>query len=439
MWTNDILKFFRRLMIILNIVICNFIAELFIITPQNAAQNADGLRFIRQMSALPSQPWTFMLFLLGMAALISIGLLRRSERFDWLCADKTTFIFLEILFCLMSILALHLDYNGLLLLAAVDLIDVLRGRWRYLFIGGMTFLYMLTSLDIVQSSLGLSSVTEYLEYYNPAVRHILQSVISFLSTLNLILFIAYAILLIGQRTEENAAVRELNYELERANAKLSELNGQLKSYASESERMAETRERNRLAREIHDTIGHALTGITAGADACIQMLDISPELARRQMELIASTAREGMNEVRRSVKALRPDALERFQITEALNKLCEDMQSSSRAEINLYIEPKVMKLSPDEEDAVYRIVQESITNAIRHGHATKIDIAVVATSRQLTIIAQDNGSGCGYIKPGFGLRHMRERLNLLGGTLHVNGENGFQIQAKIPLRWGDEI
>jgi len=423
----------------LNIVICVFFAWLFIITPQNAAQNADGLRFIRRMSALPSQPWTFLLVLFGMAALISMGVLRRSERFYLLCADSPMFILLEILLCLMVILALHLDYNGLLLLAVVDLIDGLNGKWRYLFIGGMTFLYMLTSLDIIQSWFGLSSVSEYLEYYNPAIRQVMQSVISFLSTLNLILFIAYAILLIGQRTEENAAVRELNDELEQANAKLSNLNGQLKAYASESERMAETRERNRLAREIHDTLGHALTGITAGADACIQMLDISPELARRQMELIASTAREGMNEVRRSVKALRPDALERFQITEALNKLCEDMKSSSRAEINLYIEPKAMRLSPDEEDAVYRIVQESITNAIRHGQASKIDIAVVATSRQLTIVIQDNGSGCSYIKPGFGLRHMRERLNLLGGTLQVNGENGFQIQAKIPLRWGDEI
>lgn len=439
MWTNNILKFFRRLMITLNIVICVFFAWLFIITPQNAAQNADGLRFIRRMSALPSQPWTFLLVLFGMAALISMGVLRRSERFYLLCADSPMLILLEILLCLMVILALHLDYNGLLLLAVVDLIDGLNGKWRYLFIGGMTFLYMLTSLDIIQSWFGLSSVSEYLEYYNPAIRQVMQSVISFLSTLNLILFIAYAILLIGQRTEENAAVRELNDELEQANAKLSNLNGQLKAYASESERMAETRERNRLAREIHDTLGHALTGITAGADACIQMLDISPELARRQMELIASTAREGMNEVRRSVKALRPDALERFQITEALNKLCEDMKSSSRAEINLYIEPKAMRLSPDEEDAVYRIVQESITNAIRHGQASKIDIAVVATSRQLTIVIQDNGSGCSYIKPGFGLRHMRERLNLLGGTLQVNGENGFQIQAKIPLRWGDEI
>ena len=88
------------------------------------------------------------------------------------------------------------------------------------------------------------------------------------------------VVLIGQRTEENSAIRRLNGELEQANDRLSVMNEQLKAYAAESERMAETRERNRLAREIHDTLGHALTGITAGADACLQMLEISPEMAK---------------------------------------------------------------------------------------------------------------------------------------------------------------
>lgn len=412
-------------------------------TPIYAARNADGLLFIRQMSALPSPPWRFLLVLFGLLALVLLGLLFQSQPLHWLRANQPALIWLEISLCLMIIFTLHFDYNGLLLLALVDLIDHLRGSRRYVFIGGMTFLYLFTNLNIVQSWFHFSPLSEYLIYYSSATRQMMQSVVSFLSTLNLILFIAYAILLIGQRTEENAAVRQLNDELEQANAKLSALNGQLKAYATESERMAETRERNRLAREIHDTLGHALTGITAGADACIQMLDVSTELARKQMELIAATAREGMNEVRRSVKALRPDALERFQLTEALNKLCIDMQSSSHTEIKLYIEPAHMRLSPDEEDAVYRIVQESITNAIRHGQAAHIDIAVVANSRQLSIVIQDDGIGCPNTKPGFGLRHMRERLHLLGGTLQfngqINGQNGFQIQARIPLRWGDEV
>ena len=98
-----------------------------------------------------------------------------------------------------------------------------------------------------------------------------------------------------------------------------------------------------------------------------------------------------------------------------------------------------MRLSQDEEDAVYRIVQESVTNAIRHGHATEIDVHLSCQERRMTIVVQDNGIGCAKIEQGFGLRHMRERLRLLGGSLRVNGENGFRIEACIPLRWGDEI
>lgn len=285
---------------------------------------------------------------------------------------------------------------------------------------------------------GRFRVSEYLTYYDGQLRQLMQTAIGLLSALNLILFVAYMVVLVGRRTEENAAIRRLNDELGQANDKLSVLNMQLKVYAAESEHMAETRERNRLAREIHDTLGHALTGIIAGADACIQMLEISPEMARRQMERIAETARAGMNEVRRSVNALRPDALERFRLSEALAKLCSEMQQTSHADINLYIQPEELRLSQDEEDAVYRIVQESVTNAVRHGHATEIEVCLTGKNRHLTITVQDNGIGCAVIEQGFGLRHMRERLRLLGGSLRYSGDSGFRIEASIPLRWGDE-
>ena len=112
------------------------------------------------------------------------------------------------------------------------------------------------------------------------------------------------VLFISQQTSEKQEILNLNRQLQQANE-------QLRVYAEESAHTAQVQERNRLAREIHDTLGHVLTGITAGADACIQMMDDSPEMARHQMELIADTARDGMNDVRRSVKALRPDSLEK--------------------------------------------------------------------------------------------------------------------------------
>ncbi len=435
--TYDFLKCFRRLMLLLNLAICSYIVWIFVLTPRRAAQQAEGLQFAQSLSSLPSKPWTFVFALLGLCALLLISVLNRYQPHS--LPFPGAVYWLEPLLCLVVIVTLHFDYNGLLLFVVVDLVDSMHGRSRVLFLGTMASLYLLTSLPILSSQLNLLSVSEYLVYYDAHTRQLMQSTIGLLGALNLILFVVYMVLLVGQRTEENSAIRRLNGELEQANDRLSILNEQLKAYAAESERMAETRERNRLAREIHDTLGHALTGITAGADACIQMLEISPEMAKKQMERIAATARQGMNEVRRSVRALRPDALERLQLSEALGKLCEEMQSTSRAAVTLHLKTENLRLSPDEEDAVYRIVQESITNAIRHGQATEVQVGIEAAARRLTIVVQDNGCGCKTVEPGFGLRHMRERLRLLNGSLKIDGTNGFRIEAGIPLRWGDEV
>ncbi len=435
MQKDENLPLLRQVMLLINLALCAFVSAVFVLTPLRAARRGEGVHFLQGLGSLPAAPWSVAFAALGFAAFVAVDLAYRRGK---LGSGRVAF-WLEPGMAIIIILALHLDYNGLLLLAVVDLVDSLHDRGRMLFLGAMTSLYLLTSLDVLQSGLGMVSALDYLAYYEGQPRQLMQTAIGLLSALNLILFIGYMVILVGRRTEENAAIRRLNGELARANDKLSVLNSQLKDYAAQSERMAETRERNRLAREIHDTLGHALTGITAGADACIEMMDISPDMARKQMELIAKTARAGMNEVRRSVSALRPDALERFQLSEALAKLCGEMQQTSHAEIRLDIQPADMRLSQDEEDAVYRIVQESVTNAIRHGHATEIDVSLSCQERRMAIVVQDNGIGCAKIEQGFGLRHMRERLRLLGGSLRVNGTNGFRIEASIPLRWGDEI
>ena len=312
----------------------------------------------------------------------------------------------------------------------VDMVDDPRSLRQKRFLSAMIVVYLFCNMDAATSVLHAVTLKQYLAFYSLHTRSVLQLVIESLSALEMILFILYMVLFISQQTSEKQEILNLNQQLQQANE-------QLRIYAEESAHTAQVQERNRLAREIHDTLGHALTGITAGADACLQMLEISPEMAKKQMERIASTAREGMNEVRRSVRALRPDALERMQLTDAVAKLCAEMQTTSQAEITLDLQAEDLRLSPDEEDAVYRIVQESITNAIRHGHATAVRVRIAAEERRLGITVTDNGCGCTKIEPGFGLRHMRERLRLLNGTLKVKSEKGFELHAEIPLRWGD--
>lgn len=240
------LQFFRRIMLLLNITVCVFLAWVFGMTPVLAARQSDGVAFTQNLSALPAKPWTLTAAILSMAALIVVGVLRRrSYHFvGWT----------EPLFALCVIFALHLDYNGLLLYVVVDLIDGLHGRTRCRFLGVMTALFLLTGLGALQGALHTVPFSEYLLYFDMHTRQLLQSTVDLLGALHLILFVVYMVVLIGQRTEENSAIRRLNGELEQANDRLSVMNEQLKAYAAESERMAETRERNRLAREIHDTL-----------------------------------------------------------------------------------------------------------------------------------------------------------------------------------------
>ena len=132
---------------------------------------------------------------------------------------------------------------------------------------------------------------------------------------------------------EKERILSLNAQLNTANEELQKANQRLEQYAEESVKMTETRERNRLAREIHDTLGHALTGIITGIEACETLMDVAPEATKVQLGAIAEVARQGMTDVRRSVKALRPDALEKFNLEEALTQTMEEMRLATNAKI----------------------------------------------------------------------------------------------------------
>ena len=218
---------------------------------------------------------------------------------------------------------------------------------------------------------------------------------------------------------------------------LQTANEQLKEYADMSERMAQTRERNRLAREIHDTLGHTLTGISAGLDACLALVDVSPDETKKQLELLAGVSREGIRDIRRSVHELRPDSLERLSLEVAIRKMIVEMSQVSGVQIYFDTEEEHLKFDKDEESAIYRVIQEGITNAVRHGQAGRIWISLKRKDGEIILTIRDDGSGCKEMKSGFGTRHIRERIEMLQGTVSFDGRHGFVITAHIPIRWGE--
>ena len=334
---------------------------------------------------------------------------------------------LEVIICMTLMRILNLSYDGTVLLVVADLMYRYEGRRQeYALLIAMIVLYFIANYNLATFQTKTVSFEAYASYYNTDAKAVILALKSTFSSVNIVFFVFYLVLLIKNKHEEKERIRLLNEKLEEANQRL-------RAYAIEVERMAETRERNRLAREIHDTLGHALTGIAAGLDACLMTLEVAPELTKKQLNKIRDTAKKGITDVRRSVKKLRPDDLERLPFQEALMEMTRNYSESSGMEITFDIFSWSDNLRQDQEDVIYRVLQECITNANRHGHATKVKITIGGNEKYLLIAIADNGRGCPEVKQGFGLKHMRERLELLHGTIHYWSDEGFIVEAMIPL------
>ena len=290
--------------------------------------------------------------------------------------------------------------------------------------------YMLSNYGYLSNYIPMISFQEYLSVYNSKTQGLLLGIEVTLSNLNIVLFIAYIFLYLQKQMDETQKFAALNVELKR-------LNNQLKGYANLREKMGETKERNRLAREIHDTLGHTLTGLSVGLEACRVMIDKDVNVTKAQLGILEESAKRGLTDVRRSVDKLKPDALERYSLKEALDMMIMDYQKLTDVTILYLCHLPLVNLNADEEEIVYRVVQEGMTNSVRHGHATKIYVSIAQADNNLIIIIEDNGQGCKNVKPGFGIHHLTERIDLLQGRIRYYGDKGFELIVEIPMRRGE--
>lgn len=381
--------------------------------------------FLESAGAVPqSSTEIFYTTILTFSVFVLVGqLYRRSET-----RRVKYFLFAaEVIICMFLMLTLNLSYDGVVLLVAADLMYKNEGhRQEHTLLIALICLYFIANYNIAFLQSTIISFEAYASYYNADAKAIILAIKNAFDSINLIIFVFYLVLLVKNKHEEKERIRLLN-------AKLEEANQRLRAYAIEVAQMAETRERNRLAREIHDTLGHALTGIISGLDACIMTLEVAPDFTKQQLNKIRAAANKGITDVRRSVKKLRPDDLERFPFQEALLEMTKNYSESSGMEIAFNIFNWSDNLRQDQEDIIYRVLQESLTNAKRHGHATKVQITISGNEKYLLIVIADNGRGCDNVKQGFGLKHMRERLELLHGTINYWSDEGFTVEAMIPL------
>lgn len=203
------------------------------------------------------------------------------------------------------------------------------------------------------------------------------------------------------------------------NYKLQYLMHELKEKTRILEEMSVLKERNRIAREIHDTLGHTLTGAIIQLEAAKKLIHIDTNKTVKAIEQTQSITRAGFADVKRAIQALRPISIEENNLIDALNLLFERTNNDFGCTIKPTVDlPK--ELSDELKINVYRIIQELITNSIRHGKATEINLTIEHQDNVLRINLIDNGIGCNTIKYGYGLTGIRERANLFQGQTYFN-------------------
>lgn len=214
---------------------------------------------------------------------------------------------------------------------------------------------------------------------------------------------------------------------------LETANQQLKEYANKIEEMTLTKERNRLAREIHDGLGHYLTTINMQIQAARAVIGKSPKKSKEILASAQNVAQEALKDVRTSVSALRESTETHLPLPAQLQHITESLSSTG-----VHIEYAVMgnprSLNSQTELTLFRATQEGVNNAIKHGACKTMQVLLdYSANDQVVLTISDDGMGADKINPGFGLVGISERVSMLGGKLEITGAPGEGLNLRIQV------
>lgn len=243
--------------------------------------------------------------------------------------------------------------------------------------------------------------------------------------------------LIRTLAEQKQRSEQLLDQVERSQEALERAHRQLQESAARQQEMAVLEERQRLARDIHDSVAHTLTALVVQIQAGRRMLERSPEQAAEIIARCEQVARSALQETRQAVRALHPAGLEQGSEVDALRKLGDDFSFATGIQVTVEADPAAAALPPDPErlTQLYRIFQEALTNAHRHGQARTVRARLAVTGGQLLLTISNDGRSPDRLDPGVGFRSMLERARSMDGSLTFTpGPRGLTIRVTIPIR-----
>lgn len=425
------LKRIRTFMMSWNFFMITCYAMIFMFSTNYIIANNLSRDFLSSLNYIPENPGLIFFETLILFSCVIVLMNFFDYRVKEYPFENLLFLSIETILGFFIMKSLYFSYNGIIYLIFCDALFRFKEnkyvKWLTI---PLSLLLIISNYDFFNTLFPLVNADAYFEVYTSTTRGLLQVGINFLDIINLLFFILFLMIYIANEVQEN---ERMTQEL----IMVHQVNHELENYAAVSEKIAEDKERKRLAREIHDTLGHALTGIAAGVDACIAMIDINPEATKKQLMVISKVVRQGIVDVRNSLNKLRPGALEQHGFKGAIENMIEEFTSVSDLTISLDYRLDKLDFENTKEDILFRVIQESVTNAVRHGDATHIDISLYIEDNSLYLKIQDNGQGCEEIHYGFGLKQMKERLGMINGKVAYDGHHGFLTIVTIPLQEGE--
>ena len=222
-------------------------------------------------------------------------------------------------------------------------------------------------------------------------------------------------------------------------AKLESAQRELELAHQRDTELAALRERERLARDLHDSLGHSLVALSVQLEAIQRLYKVDPEKASAQVDELKNLTRSTMDELRRSLAGLRTPGLGERRLSEALQSLSVDVGQRAHLEIQCHIGEGADALSPAHAETLWRVAQEALANIERHAAARTVELELTVESGAALLSVRDDGNGFSpdaEKQPGhYGLRGMRERVEGLGGEISFagNGGSGSRVDVKLPI------
>ncbi|HRI56551.1 MAG TPA: sensor histidine kinase [Anaerolineae bacterium] len=237
---------------------------------------------------------------------------------------------------------------------------------------------------------------------------------------------------------QTARAENARAESERLLLELQAAHRQLQDYAAQAEELAVQQERNRLAREMHDTLGHRLTVSSVQLQAAQRLIPSAPERAGQMVGAVLEEIRAGLGELRRTVATLRTPVEADLALGPALKRLTDDFQRATGIAIQLSVADDLPELTASQRHALYRGAQEGLTNIQKHAGAGAAWIDLICVDGTVALRVRDDGLGLAANagdQTGFGLPGLYERATQLGGQLTVGSApaGGVELLMTLPL------